>query len=112
MIELAAHEMAAMLFLVTIGLANVAAIREGKAWVFGIKFARVATIAVAASVFLVRGGHLLRATLALTLADCLDRLVFSGSSEIVEPFSRRSRRGGGTRRTATDVGERDHRTIL
>ena len=65
MIALAANEMAAMLFLVTIGLANVAAIFEGKTWVFGMEVARVATIAVAASVFLVRRDHVALAAFAL-----------------------------------------------
>ena len=65
---LAAHEMAATLFLVIIGLANVAAIFEGKAWVFGMEFARVATIAVAASVFLVRRDHVALAAFALTFS--------------------------------------------
>jgi hypothetical protein len=65
---LAAHETAAMLFFVTIGLANVGAIFEGKAWVTGMEFSRLATIAVAASVFLVRGEHVALAALALTLS--------------------------------------------
>ena len=62
---MAAHEIAAMLFVVTIGLANVGAIFEGRSWVFGMEFARLATIAVAASVFLVRGEHTALAGVAL-----------------------------------------------
>jgi sterol desaturase/sphingolipid hydroxylase (fatty acid hydroxylase superfamily) len=65
---LAAHETAAMLFFVTIGLANVGAIFEGKAWVTGMEFSRLATIAVAASVFLVRGEHVALAAFALSVA--------------------------------------------
>jgi alkylglycerol monooxygenase len=65
---LAAHEIAAMLFFVTIGLANVGAIFEGKAWVTGMELSRLATIAVAASVFLVRGEHVALAAFALTIS--------------------------------------------
>ncbi len=65
---LAAHEIAAMLFLVTIGLANVGAIFEGKHWVVGMEFARLATIAVAASVFMLRHEHTTVASLTLALA--------------------------------------------
>ena len=61
---LAAHETAAMLFFVGIGLANVGAIFEGRSWVTGMEFARLATITVAASVFLVRREHLAVALLA------------------------------------------------
>ncbi len=63
---MAAHEIAAMLFLVTLGLANVGAIFEGRRWVSGIEFARLATIAVAAALFIARGQHLTAAVLALT----------------------------------------------
>ena len=66
--SLAAHEIAAMLFLVTLGLANVGAIFEGRSWVFGIEVARLATIAVAASVFIARGEHI--AAAAFTLIAC------------------------------------------
>ena len=57
-----------MLFLVTLGLANVGAIFERRSWVFGIEFARLATIAVAASVFIARGEH--SAAAAFTLIAC------------------------------------------
>ena len=62
------HEIAAMLFVVTIGLANVGAIFEGRRWVFGMEFARLATIAVAASVFLSRREHTALAGLALAVS--------------------------------------------
>lgn len=65
---LAAHEIAAMLFLVTIGLANIGAIFEGRRWVFGMEFARLATIAVTASVFLVRREHTAVATVTLAIS--------------------------------------------
>ena len=67
--SLAAHEIAAMLFLVTLGLANVGAIFEGRSWVFGNEYARLATIAVAASVFIARGEH--SAAAAFTLIGCI-----------------------------------------
>ncbi len=65
---MAAHDIAAMLFVVTIGLANVGAIFEGRSWVFGMEFSRLATIAVAASVFVVRGEHVALASVALALS--------------------------------------------
>ena len=61
---LAAHEIAAILFFVTLGLANVGAMFEGREWVFGMEFARLATIAAAASGFILRREHLLPAVLA------------------------------------------------
>ena len=63
--KLAAHEVAAMLFFVTLGLANVGAIFEGRTFVFGIELARLATIAAAASVFIVRGEHSIVAAVTL-----------------------------------------------
>ena len=63
--RMASHEIAAMLFFVTLGLANVGAIFEGRSWVNGIEFARLATIAVAATVFLGRSQHTSTATLVL-----------------------------------------------
>ncbi len=65
---LAAHEIAAMLFFVTIGLANVGASFEGRTWVTGMELSRLATIAVAASVFLVRGEHVALAAFALSIS--------------------------------------------
>jgi sterol desaturase/sphingolipid hydroxylase (fatty acid hydroxylase superfamily) len=65
---MAAHEIAAMLFVVTIGLANVGAIFEGRSWVFGMEFARLATIAVAASIVVVRGEHVALASVALVIS--------------------------------------------
>jgi alkylglycerol monooxygenase len=56
--SLAAHEMAAMVFLVTVGLVNVGAVVEGRRTLFGMEFARLATIAAAASVFVARGERL------------------------------------------------------
>lgn len=61
---LAAHEIAAMLFFVTLGLANVGAIFEGRPGIAGIEFARLATITVAAVVLALRGEHLVLATTA------------------------------------------------
>ncbi len=55
--SMASHEIAAMLFFVTLGLANVGALFEGKAWVYPIEFARLATISVASCAFLARGQH-------------------------------------------------------
>lgn len=60
-----AHEIAAMLFVVTLGLANVGALFEGRTWVFAIEFARLATMTVAASAFLLRGQHTILAALAV-----------------------------------------------
>ena len=54
---LATHEIAAMVFLVTLGLANVGGIFEGRRAVQGMEFARQAAIAAAASLFLLRGEH-------------------------------------------------------
>jgi alkylglycerol monooxygenase len=51
---LATHEVAAMLFFVTLGLANVGALFEGRTWVVPIELARLATIAVAASACIAR----------------------------------------------------------
>ena len=70
---LASHEIAAMLFLVTIGLANVGAIFEGRPGIAGMEFARLATIAVAASVMLFSGEHVSLAAPALiaSLASAL-----------------------------------------
>ena len=64
-----AHEIAAMLFVVTIGLANVGAIFEGRSWVFGMEFARLATIAVASGVFLLRREHTTLAGLVLVVSS-------------------------------------------
>jgi alkylglycerol monooxygenase len=61
---LASHEIAAMLFFVTLGLANVGAIFEGREWAFGMELARLATIALAALAFIVRGDHAVPAVLA------------------------------------------------
>jgi len=58
---LATHEIATMLFLVTIGLANIGAILEGRSWIAGMEFARLATVAAAASVALLRHQHVLLA---------------------------------------------------
>ncbi|MES3033577.1 MAG: sterol desaturase family protein [Gemmatimonadota bacterium] len=66
---LATHELAAMLFFVTLGLTNVGAIFEGRRWVFGMEFARLATIAVAASVMVVQRQHVGLAT--VTLVACV-----------------------------------------
>ena len=63
--KLATHEIAAMLFFVTIGLANVGAIFEGRTFVCGIELARLATIAVAAGAFIVRGEHSIVAAVTL-----------------------------------------------
>lgn len=62
---LAAHEIAAMLFFVTLGLTSVGAIFEGRSWVASIEFARLATISVAASAFIVRGQHVGLASMVL-----------------------------------------------
>ncbi len=62
------HEIAAMLFVVTIGLANVGAIFEGRSWVFGMEFARLATIAVASSVFLIQHEQTALAGIALAVS--------------------------------------------
>ena len=74
---LAAHELAAMLFLVTLGLTNVGAIFEGRRWVFGMEFARLATIAAAASAMLVQRQHVGAAS--LTLGACVISIVWLGS---------------------------------
>ena len=66
--SMAAHEIAAMLFLITLGLANVGAIFEGRSTVIGMEFARLATIAAAASVFLVRSEHTPLAAAALIVS--------------------------------------------
>jgi len=84
--SLAAQEIAAMLFFVTLGLANVSALFEGRTWVFGIEFARLATIASAATVFLMRADHtaLAGAALVVSLVSllwcCRLRLVAQRSS--------------------------------
>ncbi|NJS15462.1 MAG: hypothetical protein HC788_13760 [Sphingopyxis sp.] len=65
---LAAHEVAAMLFFVTLSLANVGALFEGRTWVVPIELARLATIAVAASAFIVRREH--TALAIVVLATC------------------------------------------
>ena len=65
---LAAHEIAAMLFFVTLGLANVGALFEGRTWVFGMELARLATIASAATVFLMRADHTALAGAALVVS--------------------------------------------
>ena len=62
---LASHEVAAMLFFVTLGLANVGALFEGRSWVTGIEVARLATIVVASGVFVVRRDHTTVAAIAL-----------------------------------------------
>ena len=62
------NEIAAMLFVVTIGLANVGAIFEGRHWVYGMEFARLATIAAAAGAFMVRGEHIEIAGVVLTFS--------------------------------------------
>ncbi len=66
--SLASHEIAAMLFFVTLGLANVGAVFEGRSWVFGMELARLATIASAAAVFLLRGQHAALASTALIVS--------------------------------------------
>jgi alkylglycerol monooxygenase len=65
---LATHEIAAMLFFVTLGLANVGAFFEGRVWVYPIELARLVTIAVAASAFLLRAEHRGLAVVALVVA--------------------------------------------
>ena len=62
---LASHEVAAMLFFVTLGLANVGALFEGRRWVTGIEFARLATIAVASGLFIMRQEYTSVAAIAL-----------------------------------------------
>ncbi len=62
---LAPHELAAMLFVVTVGLTNVGAIFEGKAWGNTIEFARLATVAAASSLVLLRGEHTMLASITL-----------------------------------------------
>ena len=74
---LAAHELAAMLFLVTLGLTNVGAIFEGRRWVFGMEFARLATIAAASSAMLVQRQHVGAAS--LTLGACVLSIVWLAS---------------------------------
>ena len=58
---LASHEVAAMLFFVTLGLANVGAVFEGRQAVRGMEFARLATMLVAAVSLLARGQHMMLA---------------------------------------------------
>ncbi len=66
--RLATHEIAAMVFLVALGLSNVGAIFEGRRAVQGMEFARQAAIAAAASLFLVRGEHVALAAATLTIS--------------------------------------------
>ncbi len=54
---LAAHEVATMLFFVTLGLTNVGAFFEGRSWVYPIELARLVTIAAAASLLVIRADH-------------------------------------------------------
>jgi alkylglycerol monooxygenase len=74
---LVAHEVAAMLFFVTLGLANVGAIFEGRRGIVGIEFARLATMAVAASVFLARAEHVALAASVLAVSVCSGFWLFS-----------------------------------
>jgi hypothetical protein len=64
--SMAAHESATMLFLVALSLTNIGAMFEGRAAVRVMELARLATLAVAATVMLVSRQHTTLATVTLT----------------------------------------------